>query len=171
MQFARKLSPKELTDWKGPIHYFSHHAVTYPEKKSTPVRIVFNSSASHNSHTLNDYWFKRLDLLNNLFGVVIRFCKKPYAICGDIAKMYHMIAIPEKDQHVHKFLSRNYEVKYVKTVLMFGGRPVQTMAITAMQKSANMKKKEKPRATEAILKNAYETTSVIQSTMFRKPKH
>ena len=85
--------------------------------------------------------------------------------------MYHMIAIPEEDQHVHKFLSRNYEVKYVKTVLMFGGRPVQTMAITAMQKSANMKKKEKPRAAEAILKNAYETTSVIQSTMFRKPKH
>ena len=71
MQFARKLSPKELTDWKGPIHYFSYHAVIPPEKKSTPVRIVFNSSASHNGHTLNDYWFKGPDLLNNLFGVVI----------------------------------------------------------------------------------------------------
>ena len=66
-----------------------------------------------------------------------------------------MIAIPEEDQHVHKFLSRNYEVKYVKTVLMFGNRPVPTMAITAMRKSANMKKEEKPRATQAILKNAY----------------
>ena len=120
------------------------------------MRIVFNSSASHNSHTLNDYWFKGPegpDLLNNLFGVVIRFRKKPYAICGDIAKMYHMIAIPEEDQHVHKLLSRNYEVKYVKTVLMFGDRPVPTMAITAMRKSANMKKEEKPRAAEAILKN------------------
>ena len=85
--------------------------------------------------------------------------------------MYHMIAIPEEDQHVHKLLSRNYEVKYVKTVLMFGDRPVPTMAITAMRKSANMKKEEKPRAAEAILKNAYDTTSVIPSTMFRKPKH
>ena len=155
MQFSRKLSPKELTDWKGPIHYFSHHTVIYPEKKSMPVRIVFNRSASHNGHTLNDYWFKGPDLLNNLFGVVIRFTEKPYTICGDIAKIYHMIAIPEEDQHVHKFLSRNYEVKYVKTVLMFGNRPVPTMAITAMRKSANMKKEEKPRATQAILKNAY----------------
>ena len=85
--------------------------------------------------------------------------------------MYHMIAIPEEDQHVHKFLSRNYEVKYVKTVLMFGDRPVPTMAITAMRKSPNMRKEEKPRAAEAILKNAYEMTSAIQSTMFRKPKH
>lgn len=155
MQFARKLSPKELTDWKGPIHYFSHHAVIRPEKKSTPVRIVFDSSASHNGHTLNDYWFKGPDLLNNFFGVVIRFREKPYAICGDIAKMYHMIAIPKEDQHVHRFLSRNYELKYVKTVLTFSDRPVPKMAIIAMRKSANMKKEEKPRAAEAILKNAY----------------
>ena len=82
-----------------------------------------------------------------------------------------MIAIPEEDQHVHKFLSRNFEVKYVKTVLMFSDRPVPTMAITTMRKSTNMKKEEKPRAAEAILKNAYETTSAIQSTMLRKPKH
>ena len=27
MQFARKLPPKELTDWKGPVHQVSHHAV------------------------------------------------------------------------------------------------------------------------------------------------
>ena len=160
MQFARKLCPKQLTDWKGPIHYVSHHAVIRPEKKSTPVRIVFNSSASYNGHTLNDYWFKGPDLLNNLFGVVVRFRENPYAICGDIAKMYHMIAIPEEDQHVHRFLWRNYEVDrepdtYVKTVLTFGDRPAPTMAITAMRKTANMKKEEKPRAAEAILKNAY----------------
>ena len=116
MQFARKLSPKELTDWKGPIHYFSHHAVTYPEKKSTPVRIVFNSSASHNSHTLNDYWFKRLDLLNNLFGVVIRFFKKPYAICGDIAKMYHMIAIPKK---ISMCTNSSREIMKLSTLRLF----------------------------------------------------
>ena len=90
MEFARKLSPKELTASKGPIHYVSHHAVIRPEKKSTPVRIVFNSSGSYNGHTLNDYWFKGPDLLNNFFGLVIRFCENPYAICGDIAKMYHI---------------------------------------------------------------------------------
>ncbi|XP_068704062.1 uncharacterized protein [Montipora capricornis] len=121
MQFARKLTPKEIKEWKGPVHYIAHHAVSRPEK-STPVRIVFNSSASYAGHALNDYWYKGPDFLNNLFGVVMRFRENPVAICGDIAKMYHMIEIPEDDQHVHRFLWRNFEVNrqpdiYVKTVL------------------------------------------------------
>ena len=87
MQFARKLTPKEIEEWKGPVHYVAHHAVLRPAKKSTPVGIVFNSSASYAGHTLNDYWYKGPDLLNNLFGVVIRFRENPVAICGDIAKM------------------------------------------------------------------------------------
>lgn len=70
-QIARKLSSKELTDWRGPVHYISHHAVVLPEKKSTSVRILFNSSASYQGHTLNYYWFKGPDLLKYLFGVVI----------------------------------------------------------------------------------------------------
>ena len=60
MQFAGKLTPKETEEWKGPVHYFGHHAVLRPEKKKrTPVRIVFDSSASYAGHTLNDYWYKR----------------------------------------------------------------------------------------------------------------
>ena len=47
---------------RRPVNYIAHHEVVRPEKKSTPVRIVFNSSASYEGHKLNDYW------LNNLFG-------------------------------------------------------------------------------------------------------
>ena len=89
----------------------AHHAVVRPEKKTTPIRIVFNSSASFNGHTLNDYWFKGPDLLNNLFGVLIRFRENPVALCGDITKMYHMISIPPLDQHVHRFIWRDYETE------------------------------------------------------------
>ena len=59
-----------------------------------------------------------------------------------------MIAIPE-DQHVHRFLLRNYEVDhepdtYVKTVVAFGDRPAP-MAITEMWKTANMnRRRENP---------------------------
>ena len=73
MRFSRKLTEKEIEEWKGPIRYVAHHAVARPEKKTTPIRIVFNSSASFNGQTLNDYWFKGSDLLNNLFGVLIQF--------------------------------------------------------------------------------------------------
>ena len=56
-----------------PVHYVAHHAVLCPEKKSTPIRIVLNSSASVKGHMLKDYWFKGPVLLKKLFGVVFRF--------------------------------------------------------------------------------------------------
>ena len=41
LKFARKLSEEEMENYKGPVHYISHHAMVRPEKKSTPVHIVF----------------------------------------------------------------------------------------------------------------------------------
>ncbi|KAL9964667.1 hypothetical protein ACROYT_G028342 [Oculina patagonica] len=77
MKFSRKLTEQEKREWKGPVHYVAHHAVVRPEKKTTPIRIVFNRSASFEGHTFNDYWYKGPDLLNNLFGVVSRKCNRP----------------------------------------------------------------------------------------------
>ena len=70
---ARKLSQKELQDYKWPIYYISHHDVLQPDSKSTSVRIAFNSSARYTDHTLNYNWVKGPHLLNNLLGVLIRF--------------------------------------------------------------------------------------------------
>ena len=61
MVFSRQLCKQELEDYNGPIHYISHHEVLRPESKSTPVRIVFNSSAVFRGHRLNDYWMKEPD--------------------------------------------------------------------------------------------------------------
>ena len=72
MAFSRQLSKQELEEYNGPIHYISHLEVLRPESKSTPVRIVFNSSAVIRGHRLNDYWMKGPDLLNDLFEVVLR---------------------------------------------------------------------------------------------------
>ena len=68
---ARKLSKEEERNYRGPVHYVSHHEVMKPESQSTPCRIVFNSSASYMGHTLNEYWFKGPDLLNNLLGILL----------------------------------------------------------------------------------------------------
>ena len=59
MKFARKLSKEEQDKYHGPVHYIPHHAVLRPDKKSTPVRIVFNASSAFQGHALNDYWKKR----------------------------------------------------------------------------------------------------------------
>ena len=160
MNFCRKLSEDEAKNYKGPVHYTPHHAVVRPEKKSTPVRIVFNSSAVFQGHKLNDYWMKGPDLLNNLFGVVLRFREREVALVGDISKMYHRILIPERDQQVHRFLWRNLDTSrepdvYVKTVLTFGDKPAPAMAQTALRKTAQECKNTHPKAAEVIMKNAY----------------
>ena len=130
LKFARKLSDVEIKDYKGPVHYVSYHEVLRPEKKSTPIRIVFNSSANFQGHCLNDYWMKGPDLLNSLFGVILRFRENAVAISGDISKMYHRILIPERDQHVHRFLWRNMETI---EILMFMSRPFLLLQINLLQ--------------------------------------
>ena len=141
MQFARKLTKQELETYKGPVHYIAHHEIVRPEK-TTPIRIVFNSSASFQGHRLNDYWMKGPDLLNSLFGVTLRFRENEVAVTGDISKMYHRVLIPEQDQQVHRYLSRNMETNrepdvYVKTVLTFGDKPSPAMAQIASRKTAD----------------------------------
>ena len=160
LNFCRKLSEEEVKNYKGPVHYIPHHAVIRPEKKSTPVRIVFNSSSVFEGHKLNDYWMKGPDLVNNLFGVVLRFREKEVAPVRDISKMYHRILILERDQHVHRFLWRNLETLrepdvYVKTVLTFGDKPAPAMAQTALRKTAEESKIAHPKAAEVVTKNAY----------------
>ena len=70
---ARKLQLIEMLSYRGPVHYISHHAVMKPESKSTPCRIVFNSSANYHGHILNEYYAKEPDMLNNLLRVLLRF--------------------------------------------------------------------------------------------------
>ena len=69
LQFSRKLSKETETDsYKRPVHYIPYHAVIRPEKKSTPVRVVFNSSSVCQGHALNNYWLKGPDLLNSVWS-------------------------------------------------------------------------------------------------------
>ena len=160
MKFARKLSREEEEAHQGPVHYIPHHAVIRPEKRSTPVRIVFNSSSTYKGHTLNDYWKKGPDLLNGIFGVVLRFRERKVAFMGDISKMYHRILIPERDQHVHRFLWRNIETSrdpdiYVKRVLTFGDKPAPAMAQIALRKTAQENKPDYPEAADVLTNNVY----------------
>ena len=159
MNFGRKLKPEEIKSYQGPVHYVAHHGIVRPDKKSTPLRIVFNSSSIFEGQCLNDYWLKGPDLLNNLFGVILRF-REEVAINGDISKMYHRVLIPEVDQHVHRFLWRDMEVKrepdvYVKQVLTFGDKPAPAMAQIALRKTAEQSMQKYPQAAKVLKENTY----------------
>ena len=65
----------------------AHHAVLKPSSKTTPLRIVFNSSAQFKGHILNDYWAKGPNVfLNTLFGMLIRFRENYVGFMGDMSK-------------------------------------------------------------------------------------
>lgn len=106
-QVARKLTQKEVDNYEGPTHYISHHDVLKPDSKSTPVRIVFNSSASYMGQELNDYWAKGPDLLNNLLGILVRFRENEIGFVGDVKKMYHTVKTETIEHHTHRFLWRD----------------------------------------------------------------
>ncbi len=106
---ARKLTQREMDEYNGPKFHISHHEVLKPESKSTPCRIVFNSSANFRGHILNEYYAKGPDMLNNLLGVLLRFRERAVAMVGDIGKMFHAIDIPLVDQMTHRFLWRGMD--------------------------------------------------------------
>ena len=160
IDFARKLTEEEITAYKGPVHYVSHHAVIRREKKSTPVRIVFNSSANYHGHCLNDYWYKGQDLLNSLFGVLLPFKENEVAVYGDISKMCHRVLITDEDQHVHRYLWRDLQTErppdvYVKTVLAFGDKPSPAMAQIALRRTVKDGEEIHPQAARVIQEDVY----------------
>ena len=165
---ARKLSREEVLNFKGPIHYLCHHEVLKPDSASTPLRIVFNSSiASYMGHVLNDYWAKGPDVINNLFGILLRFREEPVGLVGDISKMFNTIELAERDQHVHRFLWRNMNFNqepthFIMLAVAFGDRPSGTISMLALKSIAEMNKNGYEKAAKLITRNSYED-DLIQS--------
>ena len=166
-EVARKLTREEIDNYKGPFHYISHHEVLKLESKSTPVRIVFNSSANYMGHILNDCWAKGPDLLNSLIGVLIRFRENKIAMIGNIKKMYHTIKMKPIGQHTHRFLWRNMDSSkepetYIIQRVSFGDNPSGTIATVALRKTAEMGKDLYSHAATVVQENTY-MDNIIES--------
>ena len=92
---ARRVTKEELNEYKGTKFYISHHDVMNPNSVSTPMRVVFNSSArTKGGVSLNDCLAKGPSLLNEMLGILMRFRQNQFAFIGDISKMFHSIEIP-----------------------------------------------------------------------------
>ena len=101
---------------------------------------------------------KGADLLNGLFGIVLRFRENQVAINGDISKLYHRIPIPLEDQRVHRFLWREMKTDReldtcVKTILTFGDKSALAMAPIALRKTAE--EGENPHPAKTLKSNSF----------------
>ncbi|XP_068245285.1 uncharacterized protein [Palaemon carinicauda] len=156
----RKLSDEEVKNYVGPVTYIRHHEVLKPGSVSTPLRIVFDSSAKYMGQSLNSFWAKGPNILNSMFGILLRFLEKAIGIAGDISKMYNCIKLPELEQHVHRFVWRNLQSNlkpdhYVMTCMGFGDRPSGIIAMLALRHTAELSVKDFPEASRVIMTNSY----------------
>jgi hypothetical protein len=107
---ARKLTAEEIREWNGPVFYLSHLAVQNPNSKSTPVRIVFNSSQQCAGVSLNSALAKGPDnYINNLIGLLLRWREGRVAFVGDIKKMFNSVHMEIAEQHYLRFLWRDLD--------------------------------------------------------------
>ena len=158
---ARKLTPDEVNEWRGPVFYVSHLAVANAKSKSTPVRIVFNSSQTYRGVSLNSCLAKGPDsYANSLLGVLLHWRENEVAIVGDIRKMFHSVFLEPLEQHCHRFLWRDLDTQrkpdtYVMERVNMGERPAPAIATEALFKTADLCKDDLPRAAEFIQKSSY----------------
>ena len=90
---SRKLSIDEIKNYRGPVFYIPHTEVLNPKSLSTPLRIVFNSSAKFCGFVLNEMWAKGPDVLNSLYGILLRFREPEFAFTFDLTKMFNQVDI------------------------------------------------------------------------------
>ena len=160
-QVARKLTPQELKEWKGPVFYIAHLAVVNPRSNSTPVRIVFNSSQSHRGVSLNSCLAKGPDAyINNLIGILLRWREEYVAFVGDLKKMFNSVHLKSLEQHCHRFLWRDMDTErqpdiYVMERVNMGDSPAPAISTEAVYKTANLFKDESPEAAEMLKKSSY----------------
>ena len=139
---CRKLSQEEIIKWNGPKYYICHLSVNNAKSKSTPVRIVFNSSQEYLGVSLNSILYKGPDAyLNNLVGLLLRWREDRIAVVGDIKKMFNSVLLEEVEQQCHRFLWRDLETMrkpdiYVMTRVNMGDRPAGTISTEAVYKTA-----------------------------------
>ncbi len=157
---AKKLTREEATNVNSPVHYLPHHGIYRPEKKSTPLRVVFDPASSFQGVSLNSFLFKGPGLIGNLIGVLLRFREEPIAFAGDISKMFLQILLPERDCQVHCFLWRNMETSqepsfYVLLRVTFGDKPSPDMASFVMLKIAEENRVRAPDASKILKRDRH----------------
>ena len=131
----------------GKVWCLPHFGVCHP-KKTTQIRVVFDSSAEYSDVSLNKELLPGPDLMNSLLGVLIRFRKETTAIMCDIEEMFHSFHVDPNHRDFLRFLwfEDNKPGKpiaeYRMNVHLFGNGPSPAVATFGLRKTATDGKEE-----------------------------
>ena len=161
----RKVSKEEIEAWKrkgNSISYISHHPVLAPEKATTKVRLVANSSLKNGGSgpSPNQNWPKGPNALKPLFEVFLRFRVYEVALHYDLAKMFHSVktGLPELFMRLMTWRDGNKQADwedYGWQTVAFGDRPASCIMELAKSDAAEAGTHIDPVAARAIREDTY----------------
>lgn len=147
LTFMQKILDQDHAELAPPLcegeecWYLPSFGVYHP-RKPDQIRVVFDSSASHQGISLNDVLLKGPDLNNGLLGVLMRFRREQVAIMADIEQMFHSFIVREDHRNFLRFLwfkdndTTKEVVEYRMKVHVFGNRPSPAVAIYGLRRAA-----------------------------------
>ena len=162
--FARKVSKEELDSWTasgGKTYYISHQIVVVPENKSTPIRVVFNSSQKFMGKSLNESLALGPEVMNSLQGILLRFREHKVAAMGDIRKMFYCVRIAKEDQMCqlwcHQFDGCDEVETFCMCRLVMGNRPSTGISGVAVKETTKLEdfSVKYPVARQALDRDSY----------------
>lgn len=157
--YARKLAPEEAAIVTPRTWYLPHFGVINPSKPNK-LRLVFDAAAMVNGVSLNSKLLTGPDEHNSLPRILFQFRVGTVGVSGDIAEMFHQIAIRPTDQDAQRFLWRFGDPTkpietFVMRVMTFGARCSPCSAHYVMNLNAEEQTDVDPDAVTAITKNHY----------------
>ena len=122
-KYIRKLSKKE--EMEENCHFLPIIPVVNKERKTTPVRLVYDAAATYNGRSLNSEQVTGPNLLCNFLQILMRFRRFEYCLTGDISQMFLRMRLAQKDRAFHRFLFGDPKGKmeaYEFLRTLFGGK-------------------------------------------------
>ena len=160
MPTKAKLSEEEISAYEGPVSYVSHHPV-YKESKTTPVRVVFNSSQTYKGYSLNSSIDLGPDIMSNLQAVLLRFREHLYGASGDMTKMFYSVRVTLEEEMCQMFVWQfkgDTKIRtYGMTRLPMGNCPSTNISIVAVKETSELEdyRTRYPMAHKALNQNTY----------------
>ena len=99
-QCVERVPEDRLEVQDGKFNYVPHTGVYHP-KKPGQIRVVFDCSAQFNRVSLNDYLLIGPDFMNDLLGILCRFCQESVLFMTDNKSMFHQFMVTKEHRDLY----------------------------------------------------------------------
>lgn len=141
-------------------YFIPHHCIQKLDSSTTPLRVVFDASASaSDGESLNDKLMIGPKLQQDIFSLLLRFRLHSIVFTADIKQMYRQIMIKDEHQSFQQILWRfnqsdPVEIYQLKTVT-YGVNCAPFLAIRTLLKLAEDEKERYPLASKILATDTY----------------